>query len=95
MSLDKKNVQHIAHLSRLMVSDSEAGKYSQDLSRILALVEQMNAVDTTGIEPMAHPLEITARLREDRITETDQRDRFQSIAPEVDQGLYLVPKVIE
>ena len=95
MSLDKKNIQHIATLSRLSVSDSESEEYSQDLSNILMLVEQMNAVDTSGIEPMAHPLEITARLRPDEITETNQRDHFQAIAPEVAKGLYLVPKVIE
>ena len=62
---------------------------------ILGLVEQMNSVDTRDVEPMAHPLEITARLREDEITEIDQRQRFQAIAPEVEQGLYLVPRVIE
>ena len=95
MSLDKKNVQEIALLSRLSVSESECEELSNDLGNILSLVEQMNSVDTAGTEPMAHPLAITARLREDRITETDQRDLFQSIAPEVDQGHYLVPKVIE
>ena len=95
MSLDKKNIQHIAILSRLSVDESESGEYSQDLTRILSLVEEMNSVNTDGIEPMAHPLDLHARLREDRVTETDQRDHFQAIAPEVDQGHYLVPKVIE
>lgn len=95
MSLDKKTIQHIATLSRLSVSESESEEYRQDLSNILTLVEQMKTVETKDIEPMAHPLEITCRLREDAITETNQRDYFQSIAPEVEQGHYLVPKVIE
>jgi len=95
MSLDKKTIQHIATLSRLSVPDSESEEYSQDLSNILTLVEQMKTVDTKDIEPAAHPLEITCRLREDKITETNQRDYFQSIAPEVEQGHYLVPRVIE
>jgi len=95
MSIDKKNIQHIATLSRLLVSESECESYSGDLSNILGLVEQMNSVDTRDVEPMAHPLEITARLREDEITEIDQHQRFQAIAPEVEQGLYLVPRVIE
>ncbi len=95
MSLDKKTVQHIATLSRLSVTDGESEEYSRVLSSILELVEQMNTVDTRNIEPMAHPLQITARLREDRVTESNQRDQFQSIAPEVEQGHYLVPRVIE
>lgn len=95
MSLDRKNIRHIATLSRLAMSDSECEKYSEDLSRILDLVEQMNSVDTSNIDPMAHPLELTARLRDDEVTETDQRDHFQNIAPEVEDGLYLVPRVIE
>ena len=65
------------------------------LNDILAMVDQMGAVDTTGVEPMSHPQEATQRLREDRVTETDQRELFQSIAPAVEDGLYLVPKVIE
>ncbi|MCG8323940.1 MAG: Asp-tRNA(Asn)/Glu-tRNA(Gln) amidotransferase subunit GatC [Thiotrichales bacterium] len=95
MSLDKKTIQHIATLSRLSITDEESESYRHDLSNILNLVEQMNAIDTTGIEPMAHPLELTARLRDDAITESDQRDHFQKIAPQVDEGHYLVPKVIE
>jgi aspartyl-tRNA(Asn)/glutamyl-tRNA(Gln) amidotransferase subunit C len=95
MSLDRSDVEKIAHLARLGIEDQEAESYAKDLSNILDLVEQMNAVDTVGVEPMAHPLHMAQRLRPDEVTETDQRDKFQSIAPSVEDGLYLVPKVIE
>ena len=95
MSLDKAGISKIAWLARLAIAEEEFVDYSRELSGILAMVEQMNSVDTTGCTPLAHPLEIKARLRQDEITETNQRDKFQSIAPSVDQGLYLVPKVIE
>ena len=74
---------------------SAADAYAETLSRILGLIEQMNAVDTAGVEPMAHPNEAGLRLRTDLVTEADQRDKFQKIAPAVEAGLYLVPKVIE
>lgn len=95
MSLSADEVKKIAHLARLTLSDEAIGEYARNLSNIIGLVEQMNAVDTQGVPPMAHPLDATARLREDRISETDQRECFQSIAPQVSAGLYLVPKVIE
>ncbi len=95
MSLDSKQVQDIATLSRLSLDDSECQEIGKDLDNILQLVEQMNSVSTDNITPMAHPMELNARLREDSVTEHDQRDQFQSIAPEVEQGHYLVPKVIE
>lgn len=95
MSLDKSDIEKIAWLARLSISVEEIPKYSKELNNILDLVEQMNGVDTANIEPMAHPLEITARLREDRVTESDQRERFQTIAPAVENGHYLVPRVIE
>lgn len=95
MSLDKSDIEKIAWLARLSISVEEIPKYSKELNNILDLVEQMNGVDTANIEPMAHPLEITARLREDRVTESDQRERFQAIAPAVENGHYLVPRVIE
>lgn len=95
MSLDKSDIEKIAWLARLSISVEEIPKYSKELNNILDLVEQMNGVDTADIEPMAHPLEITARLREDRVTESDQRERFQTIAPAVENGHYLVPRVIE
>ena len=95
MSLDREQVRKIAHLARLYITEQEASAYAESLSRILGLIEQMNAVDTTGVAPMAHPNEAGLRLRADRVTETDQREKFQKIAPAVEVGLYLVPKVIE
>jgi len=95
MSLDREQVRKIAHLARLQITEQEAVAYADSLSRILGLIEQMNAVDTAGVEPMAHPNEAGLRLRADAVTETDQRDKFQKIAPAVEAGLYLVPKVIE
>ena len=95
MSLDRADVEKIAHLARLAIDDQEAGHYAKELSNILDLVEQMNAADTDGVTPMAHPLHMTQRLRPDVVTENDQRDQFQRIAPLTEDGLYLVPKVIE
>ncbi len=95
MSLDTKQVQKIAHLARLAITADEARLYAESLSRILGLIEQMNAVDTTNVAPMAHPSDAALRLRPDAVTEADQRDKFQAIAPAVEAGLYLVPKVIE
>lgn len=95
MSLDKAEVENIAHLARLAISEEDVPEYARELSNILELVEQMNAVDTSGVEPMAHPLDMAQRLRPDEVTETDQRELFQKNAPSVEAGLYLVPKVIE
>ncbi|MCW8881726.1 MAG: Asp-tRNA(Asn)/Glu-tRNA(Gln) amidotransferase subunit GatC [Sedimenticola sp.] len=95
MSLERSDVEKIAHLARLAVSDDELEAVTSDLSNILNLVEQMETADTEGVEPMAHPLHMTQRLREDEATEQDQRNLFQSLAPLTDEGLYLVPRVIE
>lgn len=95
MSLDKSEVQKIAWLARLAIDEQDIPNYSSELSNILGLVEQMNSVDTDGISPIAHPLELPARLRADEVTETDQRDHFQEHAPLTEKGCYLVPKVIE
>jgi aspartyl-tRNA(Asn)/glutamyl-tRNA(Gln) amidotransferase subunit C len=95
MSLDKTVVERIAWLARLALRPDEVESYRQDLSRILALVAEMNTVDTSNVAPLAHPLELGARLRPDEVTESDQRDLFQSIAPACADGYYLVPKVIE
>ena len=95
MSLDKSDIDKIAWLARLSIGVEEVPNYHRDLSNILALVEEMNQIDTGDLQPMAHPLELTARLREDVVTETNQRDHFQQIAPAVSQGYYLVPRVIE
>ena len=95
MSLDTIQVQKIALLARLRITPEEASRYADSLSRILGLIEQMNAVNTDGVEPMAHPSESPLRLRPDRVTEPNEREKFQQIAPAVEAGLYLVPKVIE
>jgi aspartyl-tRNA(Asn)/glutamyl-tRNA(Gln) amidotransferase subunit C len=95
MSLDRNDVAKIAHLARLEVADADLDAYAAELSKILDLVEQMNAVDTAGVEPMAHPLQMAQRLRPDRVSEPDQRETFQTGAPATENGLYLVPRVIE
>jgi aspartyl-tRNA(Asn)/glutamyl-tRNA(Gln) amidotransferase subunit C len=95
VALERKDVENIAHLARLSISEADIPEYARNLSNILALVEQMSVVDTNGVSPMAHPLEASQRLREDTVTEADQRGHFQAIAPAVGAGLYLVPKVIE
>ncbi len=95
MSLDKSEVQKIAWLARLAIDEQDISTYSDELSNILGMVESMNAVETDGISPIAHPLDLTARLRTDAVTEVNQRDQFQKNAPSTDAGCYLVPKVIE
>lgn len=95
MSLGSAEVAKIAHLARLAIGEADIAAYARNLSSILELVAQMNAVDTTGVEPLAHPLEMAQRLRPDAVSESDQRERFQAIAPSVEAGLYLVPQVIE
>ena len=95
MALSKQDVEGIAHLARLALSEEDVPRYVGELSRILELVEVLQAVDTTGVVPLAHPLDATQRLRPDVVTEGDERDRFQSVAPQTEAGMYLVPKVIE
>ncbi len=95
MSLTLEQVRRVAHLARIEVSDAEAESTLGHLNGIFALIEEMQAVDTTGIEPMAHAQDLAQRLREDRVTESDQRTAFQAVAPETEAGLYLVPQVIE
>lgn len=95
MALTPEEIRNIATLARLHINEDEVARYQQDLSRILEFVEQMNQADVDNIEPMAHPQELVQQLRIDQVTESDQRDKFQSIAPATQDGLYLVPKVIE
>jgi len=95
MAIDRDEIARIAHLARLEVGDEAAAGAAGELSKILDFVGRMNAVDTTGVTPMAHPLDANQRLREDQITESDRRADFQAGAPAVEDGLYLVPKVIE
>lgn len=95
MSLSPEEVIKISHLARLAIEEQAIPKYTQELSNIFDLVAQMNAIDTTGIIPTTHPLDIEQRLRPDVITETDQREQLQKGAPRTEAGLYLVPQVIE
>ena len=95
MALNITDIKRIAHLARIEINEAEAQATLTKLSGILALIEQMQAVDTTGITPMSHSQDVVQRLRDDVITETNQRDLLQSNAPAVAGGLYLVPKVIE
>ena len=95
MSLDAEEVRKIAHLARLAIDDDDIPDYARDLSGILDLVEQMNAADTRGVTPMAHPLDAAQRLRPDVVTEDNRREHLQRHAPAVENGLYLVPRVIE
>lgn len=96
MTLTRRDVENIAHLARLEITEAELPVYVGSLSAILAFVRQLAAAPTEGVEPMAHPLEgQVQRLRDDRVTESDRRDRYQANAPAVQAGLYLVPKVIE
>jgi len=95
MTLETADVEKIAHLARLAIDPGDIPEYARNLSAILAFVEQLNTVDTTGVEPLAHPLDATQRLRPDMVTEVDEREIFQQIAPRTEDGLYLVPRVIE
>jgi len=93
--LSLEEVTRIARLARIEVRGAEAERLRDELNGILGLIDQMRAVDTAGVDPMSHPQPVVQRLREDEVTETDQRELFQSVAPAVQDGLYLVPRVIE
>lgn len=95
MSLTRDDVKKVAHLARLAMTDAELNAAHAQMASIFGLIEEMQAVDTGGIEPMAHAQELGQRLREDVVSEGNQRELFQSIAPQVERGLYLVPQVIE
>ncbi len=95
MSIDSSEIEKIAWLARLSPDEDDIQGSIAEMIRVLDLVEQMNSVDTSDVEPLAHPMDIKARLRADEITETDQREHFQQLAPAVEDGHYLVPRVIE
>ncbi len=95
MSFSVDEINKIAVLARLGISTDQVPEYARNLSDIMKFVEQMDNVDTSGVEPMAHPQDVVQRLRVDQVTEGNQRNVFQSLAPAVEKGLYLVPKVIE
>ncbi|MDH4173049.1 MAG: Asp-tRNA(Asn)/Glu-tRNA(Gln) amidotransferase subunit GatC [Betaproteobacteria bacterium] len=95
MSLSPDQIRRIARLARIAVREDESALVGERLNRVLGLIDQLRAVDTGDIEPMSHALDLVQPLRPDAVTETDQRARFQAAAPAVEDGLYLVPKVIE
>ncbi len=95
MAVDRSDIAKLAELARIAISDSAADEVAQRISDVLVLVDQLQAVNTEGIVPMAHPLDAVQRLRSDEVTETNQREHFQAIAPATQDGLYLVPQVIE
>lgn len=94
MSLRAEEVKNIAYLARLDIREEDVADYTGNLSKIIDFIDQLESAATDDIEPMAHPLNMTQRLREDQVTATDQRDRLQKLAPQTAEGLYLVPKVI-
>lgn len=95
MSLTLEEVRKIAHLARLNLSQQEIELYGPQLSRILEFIEQMNQTDTAKVDALAHPLDLSQRLRSDQVNEPNLREKYQKIAPQVEAGLYLVPKVID
>ncbi|KIL06209.1 Asp-tRNA(Asn)/Glu-tRNA(Gln) amidotransferase subunit GatC [Stutzerimonas balearica] len=95
MAIERSEVEKIAHLARLGLAENDLSRTTETLNNILGLIDRMQAVDTSGVEPLAHPLETTQRLRADEVTEANHRDDYQAIAPAVENGLYLVPRVIE
>ncbi|WP_461538092.1 Asp-tRNA(Asn)/Glu-tRNA(Gln) amidotransferase subunit GatC [Spongorhabdus nitratireducens] len=95
MAIDRKEVEAVAHLARLSIDETQIERTTESLQGILGMIDQMQAIDTKGIEPMAHPLDAVQRLRADEVTETDQREKLQQHAPATEEGLFLVPKVIE
>ena len=95
MSIGSVDILDIAHLARLRLTGDEAERYAGELAAILAFVEQMNAIDTDGVTPISHPLDMTQTHRPDAVTEPDRREEYQAHAPAVRDGMYLVPKVIE
>ncbi|HAZ94702.1 MAG TPA: Asp-tRNA(Asn)/Glu-tRNA(Gln) amidotransferase GatCAB subunit C [Porticoccaceae bacterium] len=95
MNIERQEIEKLATLARIAIDDSTINEVSQRLSSVLDLVDQLQAVNTEGVEAMSHPMQATQRLREDEVTEINQREAFQAIAPETEDGLFLVPKVIE
>ena len=95
MSLTANDVNKIAHLARLGIDAQDTESYAKDLSGMLDLMTQMSELNTDTVEPMAHPMDQAQRLRPDTVTELNNREKFMSIAPQTEAGLFLVPKVIE
>lgn len=95
MTISREDIEKVAVLARIRLDEEQIPALEKDLGNILSLVDQLSAADTDNVEPLAHPLDAVQRLRADEVTESNQREAFQAIAPAVENGLYLVPRVIE
>ena len=95
MTLSRQDIEYIAHLARLEVSESDVPAYVDKLGRIIEFIDELGQADTVDMVPMAHPLDMSQRLRADEVTESDERDRYQANAPETENGVYVVPRVVE
>jgi aspartyl-tRNA(Asn)/glutamyl-tRNA(Gln) amidotransferase subunit C len=95
MAIAQDDIEKIAELARIRIADDQISEVTARITEILGMVDQLQTIDTSDVEPMANPLDATQRLRADVVTESNQRDAFQAIAPAVENGLYLVPKVID
>ncbi|MCB1695740.1 MAG: Asp-tRNA(Asn)/Glu-tRNA(Gln) amidotransferase subunit GatC [Halioglobus sp.] len=95
MAIEQDEIEKIAELARIRIAPGQIGEVTQRITEILGMVDQLQAVDTSDVEPMANPLDAVQRLRADEVTEENRRDAFQAIAPAVENGLYLVPRVVE
>lgn len=95
MKIDNQTILNIAELAQLQVGDEAINEYAEKMTAMLDMVEKMQSVSTDDVEPVSNPLDAVQRLREDKVTEQNLRDEYQAIAPEVDSGLYLVPRVVE
>ena len=95
MTLSREDIEYIAHLARLEVSESDVPAYVDKLGRIIEFIDELGQADTADMVPMAHPLDMSQRLRADEVTESDERDRYQANAPETENGVYVVPRVVE
>ena len=95
MALSREDIEYIAHLARLEVGEADVPAYADKLGRIIEFIDELGQADTADLVPMAHPLDMSQRLRVDEVTESDERDRFQANAPETANGLYVVPRVVE
>lgn len=95
MSIERQEIEKLATLARIAIDDSTINEVIARLSSVLALVDQLQAADTTGVTAMSHPMQAIQRLRQDEVTELNQREALQTVAPDTENGLFLVPKVIE
>jgi aspartyl-tRNA(Asn)/glutamyl-tRNA(Gln) amidotransferase subunit C len=95
VALSREDIEYIAHLARLEVSEPDVPAYADKLGRIIEFIDELGQADTAALVPMAHPLDMSQRLRVDEVTETSERDRYQANAPETENGLYVVPRVVE